>query len=37
MVIIGDNNEEDIHKVLPIEQNLEILNQIKIPSILIEK
>lgn len=37
LVIIGDNTSEDIHKIMAVEKSKELLNNIKIPSILISK
>lgn len=37
MVIIGDTSDEDVHKVLPVERTKALLDNIKIPSILIQK
>lgn len=36
-MIIGDTNNEDVHKVLPIERTANLMEKIKIPSILIQK
>jgi len=35
MVIIGDNTDGDVTRILPIEQANDLINKIKIPSILI--
>ena len=37
LVIIGDTNEEDVHKILPIERTTELMNKIRVPSILVQK
>lgn len=37
LVIIGDNNEEDVHKVLPIERTKKLVDSIVTPSILLDK
>lgn len=37
MVIIGDTNDEDVHKILPVERTQNLMEKIKIPSILIYK
>lgn len=36
-VLITDNNQEDVHKIFPIERTKETLDKIKIPSILISQ
>jgi len=35
LAIIGDTNDEDVHKVLPVERTQSLMESIKIPSILI--
>lgn len=35
LVIITDNNTEDVHRIFPIERSKKTLDQIKIPSVLI--
>lgn len=37
LAIIGDTNDEDVHKVLPVERTQSLMESIKIPSILIQK
>lgn len=37
MVIITDNNEEDIHKIFPIERTKAHLQEVTIPAILISQ
>jgi hypothetical protein len=37
MVIIGDTSEEDVRKIMPVERTFELISQINIPSILINK
>ena len=37
LVIIGDTNNEDVHKILPVERTTQLMNQIRIPSVLIMK
>lgn len=37
LVIMGDTSEEDVRKIMPIEKTAELLNKIKVPSILIGK
>lgn len=36
-VLISDNNEEDVHKIFPIERTKAVLDKVKIPSVLISK
>lgn len=37
LVIMGDNADEDVSKIMPIEKTAEVLNKITIPSLLIAK
>lgn len=37
LVIIGDTDNEDVSKILPVEKTVELMDKIKIPSILIAK
>lgn len=37
LVIIGDTTEEDVRKIMPVERTESLINQIHIPSILINK
>lgn len=37
MVIIGDTLNEDIHKIIAVEKSQELLDKIRIPSILISQ
>lgn len=37
LVVIGDTNDEDVHKVLPIERTETLMEKIHVPSILIQK
>jgi len=34
-VIIGNTNQEDVHKILPVEKTESLMNKIRIPSILV--
>lgn len=36
-VIIADNNQDDVHRIFPVERSKELLNRVKIASILIGK
>jgi hypothetical protein len=36
-VVIGDTDNEDVHSILPIEKTFDLMNQIKVPSILVQK
>lgn len=36
-VVIADNNQEDVHKIFPIERSKELLEKVRIASILISK
>ncbi len=36
-VIISDNRQEDVHRIFPVERSKEILDEVKIPSVLISQ
>jgi hypothetical protein len=37
LVLIADNNNEDVHKIFPVERTKEMLDKVHIPSVLISK
>ncbi len=34
-VLISDNNQEDVHRIFPVERTKEMLDKVKIPAVLI--